>query len=450
MKTRTVFITSFFGLIARNILATDVLKTLGRQPNLRIIILTPQEKKELYEQQFRAANIIVEGVEARLPSRLEKILSSVFLNSSDTTARRIHRLIERKRYDRHLSSGYHWLLAKLGRLRLIRYCLRWVDYQLMSKNRFRNYFEKYRPNLVFATDIFEPNDVAVMREARKRGIFVLGMVRSWDNITSKGLNRIVPDKLIVNSEKIKEEAMRYNDVRPEAIFVVGIPHYDRYVTDRRTSREELFRKLQLDTHKKTVFFAPPSDIYARNDPITEKVVGALTGLDVQVLLRLYLVGQVNLGNIKPMPNKISIDVPGSGEDFMRADLTTGDAHLADLLYHSDVVVAFASTLAIDAVVFNKPIVFIGFDGQPNRPYWQSLRRFYDYDHQQSILKTGGVKLAKNTEELIEYVKHYLADSKLDEDGRKRIIQERCWKLDGKSGERLAKIILQELGVSNKV
>ena len=108
------------------------------------------------------------------------------------------------------------------------------------------------------------------------------------------------------------------------------------------------------------------------------------------------------------------------------------------------VIAFASSLAIDAVVFDKPVVFIGFDGTPGRPYWQSLCRFYDYDQQRSILSTGGIKLAKNMEELVRYVRDYLANPALDREGRKKIIEERCWKLDGRSSERLANVILNNL------
>ncbi len=440
----TIFITSFFGLIARNILATDILKILRMEPNLRIVILTPENKKEKYQGEFGGPNVIVEGVKIRKPTKLERWFTILFHNFSDTRAWRIHRLIHRQESKNYLSASIYWLLSKLGYLATIRQLARWAEYQFLSKDRFNQYFNQYRPQLVFATDIFEPNDLDVMREARSRGIFIVGMVRSWDNITTKGLNRIIPDKLIVNTPDIRAEAIKYDDVNPEDIFVVGIPHYDRYVTDQRISRHELFKKLKLDTHKKTIFFAPPSDIYTQNDPITPKVVAALRPLDAQLLLRLYLVGQVNLGDVQPIPQKIAIDTPGSGADFMQADLTAGDAHLADLLYHSDVVVAFASTLSIDAVVFNKPVVFVGFDGERSRPYWQSLRRFYDYDHQRSILETGGVKLAKTPEQLVKSVKEYLVNPQLDEAGRKKIIEERCFKLDGKSSQRLADTILKFL------
>ncbi|MBI2024655.1 MAG: hypothetical protein HYT03_01000 [Candidatus Harrisonbacteria bacterium] len=437
---KTVFITSFFGLISRNILATDTLKILRRDPNLRIVIVAPEKKRENYQKEFGGENVIVESISNYEPTKLERIFEVIFHNLSDTAAWRIHRLIYRKREKKYFTFLVYWVLSKLGYFKPIRSFARWLDYKFLPRERFAGLFEKYRPSLVFSTDIFHSNDIDMMREAGARGVFILGMVRSWDNITSKGLNRIKPDKLVVNTEKIKEEAIRYNDISPEDISVVGVPHYDSYNAENRKSREVLFKELGLDPKKKTIFFAPPSDIYADGDPVTEKIVNALLPIDAQLLLRLYIVGDVNLGNIKPIPGKIAIDDPGGGSDFTKTDLTAGDAHLADLLYHSDVVVAFASTLAIDAVVFDKPVVFIAFDGDTSRPYWKSLRRYYDYDHQKSILKTGGVKLASNIEKMTEQIKKYLTNPELDKEGRREIIAERCWKLDGRSGQRLASVI----------
>lgn len=444
-ECKTIFITSFFGLIGRNILATDFLKIIRSVENVNVVILTPEHKKDFYRQHFGSNNIIIEGVMARPASRIDTVFSSIFLNSLDSNSRKIHRLLEFKRDKQYLVFLYHLFLSKtIGKSKLFRLLLRWLYFNLTPARRFNYLFAKYKPDLIFATDIFDPGDIDLMKEAKKRHVFVVGMVRSWDNITTKGLNKIIPDRLIVSTPGLKEEAAHFNDVVLDNIYVVGIPHYDNYVAlGRKSSRAEVFRKLNLDPAKKMVFFAPPSSIYSKNDPIAETIVNAVKKLDVQLLLRLYIVGSVNLGSIKPVSNKIAIDDPGSEKDFSRADLTLGDAHLIDLLYHSDVVVAFASTLAIDAIIFDKPVVFIGFDAEP-KLYWESLRRFYDCDHQRTILRTGGIKLAKNMGELVEFVSIYLSNPKLDEDGRKKIIEERCWKLDGKSSERLANVILKFL------
>ena len=62
MFPKTIFITSFFGLIARNILSTDILDILRSRKDLRIVIFVPKEKEILYRDTFAGGNVIVEGV----------------------------------------------------------------------------------------------------------------------------------------------------------------------------------------------------------------------------------------------------------------------------------------------------------------------------------------------------------------------------------------------------
>ncbi len=444
-KTKTLIVTSFFGLISRNILSTDFLEKMRSISNLRVIILTPLSKIDLYTKTYGGNNIFFEGFPSKKNNVFEKYTDILFLNSSDTSSRRIHRLIDLKEKKRLLNFVVFWVFAKLSNIKLYRCFLRWLYLFFYTKNSdVIRIFDLYKPDLIFSTDLFEPNDVNVLTEAKKRNIFTVGMIRSWDNITTKGLNKVISDKLIVNTPKIKEEAIKYCDFFDNNIFVVGIPHYDAYLKDKRISKEELFSRLGLDPKKKTIFFAPPGDIYTQGDSINSLILRRLSDLDIQIIVRFYIVGKANIGNIKPVKNKIAIDDPGSGLSFTDADLTGKDSHLADLLYHSDVVIAFASTLAIDAIVFNKPVVFINFDGGENRPYWKSLRRFYDYDHQKSIIESGGIRLANSLEDMILYLERYLDDSSLDEIGRQKIMKERCWRLDCLSGSRLADLILRLL------
>lgn len=444
-KTKTLVITSFFGLISRNILSTDFLENIKSTNNLRVIILAPPSKIDLYTKTYGGNNVIFEGVSSKKNSIFEKYLDILFLNSSNTVSRKIHRLIEFKEKRGYFTFFIFWVFSKLSSTKLFRFFLRRLYlFFYVNNQELTRIFDLYKPDLFFSTDLFEPNDIDGLIEAKKRTIPTVGMVRSWDNITTKGLNIVIPEKLVVNTPKIKEEAIKYCDFLDDNIFVVGIPHYDAYVNDERILKEELFSKLGLDSKKKTVFFAPPSDIYTQGGSVNSLVLKSLLKLDIQIIIRLYIVGKTNIGNIKPIKNKIAIDDPGSGLSFTDADLTGKDSHLADLLYHSDVVIAFASTLAMDAIVFNKPVVFINFDGEERKPYLKSLRRFYDYDHQKSIIKSGGIKLANSPEDMILYLERYLNNPNLDKEERQRIAKEKSWKLDGFSGIRLADLILRLL------
>jgi hypothetical protein len=55
-----------------------------------------------------------------------------------------------------------------------------------------------------------------------------------------------------------------------------------------------------------------------------------------------------------------------------------------------------------------------------------------------------VKVAGSLQELINGVNAYLENPDLDKAGRKRIRDEQCWRLDGKSGERIASFVLEYL------
>ncbi|MEK9185562.1 MAG: hypothetical protein AAB863_02190, partial [Patescibacteria group bacterium] len=118
-----------------------------------------------------------------------------------------------------------------------------------------------------------------------------------------------------------------------------------------------------------------------------------------------------------------------------------DLSLADSLYHSDLVVVYASSLAIDAAVFDKPIVMVSFDGYEKKPALESMSRFAEYyEHTKKMLKTQACFVAKDPNEMIRAINMYLNDSGLDKSGRDNLAIEQVGKLDGKSAFRIADLL----------
>ncbi len=440
---KTILITCFTGLISRNILATGVLSALGRA-GVRAVIVAPKNREAVLGQEFSSPDVTVCGIEAPTLRGIERILWIASTNLLATSTRRVQRLAklanDRHRFD-YLASG---LAAFLGRFRPVRAAFRALVRAIPPDTAYQDVFQRYRPDLVFATDVYTPHDLAFMRLAHRRGMAIVGMVRSWDTVTSKTLLSFIPPALVVNAPLIRNEAMRWGDVPAERIFTTGVPHYDRYRASERTPRDDFFRKFGLDPAKKLVLFTPPSDHYLKHDPVTPVVLEAIQNLGAQVLVRLPLVGKTELGGYHPPPHVV-FDAPENSSDFAEAHLNRAtDRHLADSIFASDLVVTWASTMIIDAAVFDKPIILVGFDASP-RPYEKSIRQYYDYDHQRRIIETGGARLAKSPQELAEFSQHYLEDPGLDRAGRERLVAEYCGPLDGKSSDRLANFLLEKLG-----
>lgn len=435
---KTIFVTCLNPFIARNILATDVFKILKSGNDLRLVIFVPDYKIGWFRENFPANNVVFEGITAQQIDRRDVLFTYLSSSVVDSHTLAIHKREKLLKDGNYLKFFFSWLLRKfLGRPAFVKKFIRTMDLRWNAADRLAVFFEKYKPTLVFAADIYHNDDVRFIAAARKRGVPVVGMVRSWDNVTTKGMFRAAPDRLIVHNEIIKTEVVKYNAFPADKIFVSGIPQYDDYLRGSRMPREEFFKKIGLDPKRKLIMYSPFGDRFFQYD---WQILEILKELDEQVLVRLTPNDKIDLSRFRPTPG-VYIDQPGhqfQKGHFRDTELNEADtAWLGDSLYHSDLVVACGASIAIDAAVFGKPAILIYFDGRESLPYIKSARRWLDFDHGRKLRESGGVAAAASKEDLLRRTKELLADPKASQDDRQKMAKEQCWRLDGQSGKRIA-------------
>ena len=93
-----------------------------------------------------------------------------------------------------------------------------------------------------------------------------------------------------------------------------------------------------------------------------------------------------------------------------------------------------------------PIVNIGFDGYASEPPERSVARVYDFTHYANLVRAGGVRIARSADEMIAQINAYLENPALDRESRARIVEEQCYRIDGRSGERVGNQLLALMGV----
>ena len=445
---KTIFITCFQGFVSRNILSTDAFTTLVGGGDVRVVIFAPEKRKETLQKEVGGENVLVEGIPVS-PEREkwnERWAWVWATNLLCTRTRSIQRWSKFERDRNKFDYIFSICAANLGRFRFVRSLYRFLADKIVTGADFDSFFERYSPDLLFAADVYTLQDVKMMRCAKRRGVITVGMVRSWDNVTSKTLLSHIPDYMVVNSERVKDEVSRIGDMPKRRIFAVGIPHYDRYLSSECMPRTQFLKANKLDPQKKVILFATPGDKYLEKNPITPMVLESLKDLDVSVFVRLPVVGRDELGDYVPPKNAV-FDNPGMYPNFTEAHMTKeADRHLADCLNVSDVVITWASTMIVDAAIFNKPTILIGFDASP-RPYHKSIDQYYDYDHHKFALESGGVRLVKSPEELKHWVERYLREPSLDKDGREKIVKEYYGEFDRKAGKRLGNYLIEKLSAS---
>lgn len=441
---RTIFITSFNPFISRNILSTDVLAVLKSDPDLRIVIFCPDYKIDFFKEEFASANILIEGVKTELGSQQDIVFSYLDRSLVRTRTLAIHRLEIFLRNKNIITFFFSYILVGLGRFRSVKRLVRWLDFLTINKNKFAFYFDKYQPDLVFVTDVFHIDDVHFLAEAKSRGLLTIGMVRSWDNITNKGLFRIKPNKLIVHNKVVKMEALKYEDMVAENVFVSGLPQFDYYFNFVPSPRSDFFERIGLDSNKKTIFFAP---LGRRFRVLDKEIMAILERLSYQYIVRLPPNDTVDIPNLKNIEN-IFVDHPGFSfkpEVYRDREITEADSeNLAEELFHSDFVVSYPSTVVVDAMVMNKPVVIIGFDGEKEQPYLNSARRILDFTHINKLLKLKCCFVAKNKEEFLDYMNRCLKGERSFGGDPIKLLQEQIGFWDGKSGARMANFIIDNI------
>lgn len=440
---KTLLISSFHPFISRNILATELLSLLT-QRGVRVVLLVPLLKQTFFEEEFgslESQGVFIEAVPVISGWR------DRFVNYCALSALRTRTLALKRKTE--MQGRGEWLAPFLANV-LGQRLVRALHTLLTPRGTFAQIFERYNPDLIFVTDVNHLFDMRLARDARTKDVPVLAMVRSWDNLTSKGLIRIIPDVLLVHSETERREALELQGVPGDRIEVIGIPHYDRYVTGVRLPREDFFARLGVSSRKRLVLFTPTGDRYLSNNNVDRDIVDLLDANlpdDCHLLVRLPPTDKVDALN-NYSGRRVTIERPSTRfKTFKNIEIAPGDEeHLADSLFWSDLVITGPSTICVDAAFFDKPTILIGFDGKHARSYQEGIRRYYDYDHWVPVFQSGGVKLVETESQLVSALQDYLTDSTRDASGRAEIVRREAYQRDGKATERLANILSSSLSL----
>jgi hypothetical protein len=449
MESKTIFIIVDSGTAIRNLLRTSVLKTLKDQGNLQVVVFSPITDTEFLKE-IESPNVTVErnpvhqsGFIFNILDSLEKDIWAIHNNLFTFTQKR------KKKFGYFLKKAFFRFFLKFSRRSP-------QDVQkFLSKLKLKSlpllgtdYFKKYNPSMVFYATLYSRN-LCLEHGAKQRGIPSVAFVLSWDNPTSKGPFPVRPDCVIVWNDILKRELIRYHDYKEDELFVSGVPQFDIYSQQEKyITKKAFFDKWQLVHSKKLITYTTGTP---GTSPFDHEVIDLLVrsmkdggfSQPVQLLIRLHPKDrEEDYDRFRDLPEVI-LQSPGrKAETNDSWNPSEEDMYgLAELMLYSDAVINVASTITIDAAAFDTPVVNIAYDGYSTRKDADSCRRYYQYEHYRPIVEAGGVKIAYNNAETVRYTDAYLINPRIDAEGRKQIVDQQCYKLDGGSGLRIAEYLL---------
>lgn len=299
-----------------------------------------------------------------------------------------------------------------------------------------------RPSLLVVTGPFQYHQPAVVAAAKKLGIPTLAFIPSWDNPSTK--NRMVfrYDGYIVWSESEKRDLHHFfPHSRDVPVYVVGAPQFDSFFDDRfRLTRPEFCAREGLRPDLPVIVHALGSPNFLQEYHaavfLAERVAQGDLG-DVQLIVRPHPMHDDHRMQDVFRAFGPRVVVQESG-DHPR----DGIVQWVNTFRHADVVVNLASTVTIDAAIFDRPVINIDYDPAPGQPKQALVNEVnHRWTHFKPIAESGAVWNVADPEQLVRALRGYLGSPELHRSERAAIAKMVCGYLDGRSGERMAEAIL---------
>lgn len=315
--------------------------------------------------------------------------------------------------------------------------LQYLTYQFYPQtNEYNRLLASDKPDIIFITHQRPPYIAPFIKAAKQHKIKTSVFIFSWDNLASKGRMAGSFDFYFVWSKLMAEELKHYYpNINSKDIFIAGTPQFEPYVLDRYViSKEEFLKRHHLNPEIKTINFSCGDISTSKNDElyiqtIADAIREGKFGEPLNFIVRTSPAESHERFNklIEKYP-EISWNYPewiltreNHPETWSQRvpsgnDMTT----LRSLLLYCDVNINMCSTMSLDFMHYDKPVINPVFGNSQNGLF--DDQKFLDFAHYDRVAKSGSVAIVKNENELISAVKEALKNPNKKSLERKAMIE----------------------------
>jgi hypothetical protein len=276
----------------------------------------------------------------------------------------------RDRAEKRVPHVYRPFVRLVGRggtaaRRALRATLAAVERMIPPSRAIEAFLREQRPDLLLVTPLVElgSQQVDYVKAARRLGIRSALCVASWDNLTSKGLIRVLPDHVLVWNETQKREAVDLHGTAPDQVVVTGAHLFDRWFDARPSrSRAEFCARVGLDPDRPFVLYVGSSVFIAPDEvPFAERWLAALRGSGEPSVAQFGVLVRPHPANARQWR---AFDAAGFANVALWPPIGT-DPNAADFrrdyfdsLYHSAAVVGINTSAQIEAGIVGRPVLTV--------------------------------------------------------------------------------------------
>ncbi len=426
---------------------------LALKDNPLVKVYDPQIKQTIWDDDYGFKRMYyLEDLKSN-PVFWEKHLYSIFYSKSIHPWKRIRPI-------------YYYIIYLLIRLfPSIRQRFKKTEGKHLVSRKASALIQEIQPELVVSTYPINFLEAKFLYAAKQAGRSTLIHLLSWDNITSKGIFPVIPDHFIAWGKIMAQELKEYYHTSDEQVQICGVPHFDHHFKVKQAPEyKKILEGLSLNPQLPYLFVAMSSPRFAPHEiDIIEWLANAIHenvfGKDLQLIVRPHpqnvqgaLSDQKWISRLDRLKGKrVAIDYPKLIKSKVRWSMQKKDMdHLSNLLIGCSICLNSGSTVSIDALTMDKPVILTSFDGDQQLYYWKSARRLVDYTHQKKFVALGGVTVVYSFDELEKSINQYLKNPTYKLEERRYALNMECHLNDGQATKRVVEAMSQVLEKLNPV
>ncbi len=426
---KTVFLVIPNYVFTSDLLRTEYIKYLSSQ--YRTVVITPMINKTQAQGYFQSPNLIY--IQRKLENKkfwnFFKFLRITLVNEFDYLASARH-FYRRPNYKNNWKRR---LVRTLG-LPFSRFFTADRFTAIESKFLPHSFFflslvRQYQPELVIsATPGFDPWEAEIILLSKRYGLTTVAVNFSWDNLTMNSKHIRKTDFLICWNKVMKQEAEVIHSYSENKVFVSGTPRFDPYFIKEKLepTKIDFIKSKGLNPEYPTILYTTVTKAY----PFQKIYIYDLINLRknglipyVNLFIRIHPLDFYD--NYQEFTGLSDFYIEKSGLEMMPGRVEMNYQDLLNLKYslkYTDLNINYASTISIEACIFDKPIINIGYLGV--------YALAYDFDHYRPICQSGAIRLVKEDIDLPRWINLYFKNPQLDSENRKKIVNQYVEFTDG--------------------
>lgn len=448
-----LLITSGFSI--RNYLVSNFFKELNTY--FELIIIFPEELQ-------RVKNIIDENINVHLisidnysPSKFVSLIHLIIETATNIRLGYRNKNIEPRR-DHYLKISTR-IIIKITRIisylflsDYLYYFFIKIERYLSSNSLYGQYISKIlvkqSSKMIISTDPYNSTESLVSLIGTNMDIDTLAIPLSWDNLTYKG--HLLPNYnyYAVWSDMMKRDLISHG-VNHNNIMITGSLQFDAHKDEKYLwDKEKFLSRVGLDNCNYLITYTTSTQ---RSFPLENKLIeDIIEGLLKEDFKFNFLI-RTHPNDEEPDRFKLIEDKYGNlvvtkpweydTNNWWNFNPSSDDiALLTNTLRYSDTIINVASTITLDSIVFDTPVVNIAYYPEKSQVFAPLIENSHLSIHYSEVTKRKGVIISRSNAETISAISHYIKSPEYLRQERKDTLSYVAGKVDGKSYSRLIKFL----------